>query len=502
MKRQFAKNLTSNWAVYIVSAVTSFFLMPYVLAKTGQAALGVWILVGSFTGYLGLFDFGIGFAVVRYVARYQQTGESRRRNEIVATSFYAGIILSALVLAATIYIMYNAAGFFDIPADLIVSSRWVIFLVGLSIALGFPLSIFSEALAGGLWRFDLFNAVALVMALLRVVLTVLFLELGWGLIGLGLAALIGSLAGYIWRARILYRLLPDLSIHPRLASWNTLKSIGGYSFYSFILVLSGRVAYYSDSFVVGIFRGVEAVAVFGIAAKLTEYLRQSVFTMTRLFSPVAARYDPDTDQASLRRLFYDGSRLNLLFSLPLSLVLFFWGAALIRLWVGPEFAASELILEVLLIGHVVSFMQGIGGEILLGVGRHRVFALLSLAAALANVALSIVLIRPLGLAGVAWGTTIPLAVLSLAYLPAATLRLTGGSLGQFLSQVIKPAVLASAAPAILIVATAGRITDPQIFAVLLGIAGILYLPGAYIFGLTHDEKLKAADLLKRARGRF
>jgi len=54
----------------------------------------------------------------------------------------------------------------------------------------------------------------------------------------------------------------------------------------------------------------------------------------------------------------------------------------------------------------------------------------------------------------------------------------------------------------LIVATAGRITDPQIFAVLLGIAGILYLPGAYIFGLTYDEKLKAADLLKRARGRF
>ena len=40
MKRQFAKNLSSNWAVYAASAIISFFLMPYILGKIGQAALG------------------------------------------------------------------------------------------------------------------------------------------------------------------------------------------------------------------------------------------------------------------------------------------------------------------------------------------------------------------------------------------------------------------------------------------------------------------------------
>ncbi len=502
MKRQFAKNLTSNWAVYGASAVISFFLMPYILGKIGQAALGIWILVGSFSGYLGLFDFGIGYAVVRYVARFQRTGEPQQRNEVVATAFYLASILSGIVLIATFLIMYNAVTLFNIPPELAASSRWVILLIGVTIAVGFPLSVFSEALSGGLWRFDLFNIVAMFMAVARVVLTVLFLELGWGLVGLGLAALIVSAGGYFWRAGMLFRLLPDLSIHPRLFSYKVIRMIGGYSFFSFILVLSGRIAFYSDSFIVGYFRGVVDVAVFGIAVKLTEYLRQLIFTMTRLFSPVAARYDPEADRASLKRLFYDGSRLNLLFSLPLSIILFFWGGTFVRLWVGDEFTYSETILQILLIGHVLSFTQGIGGEILLGVGRHRRFAVLSLISAAVNIALSIVLIGPLGLSGVAWGTTLPLALLSLGYVPAATLKLVGGKPAEFLRRVIGPALLAVLAPAIMVVFTAHLIDGFWRFALLAAAAAALYIPGAYFFGLTRSEKAVLSEAGGRILGRF
>lgn len=490
MKRQFAKNLSSNWALYAASAIISFFLMPYILAKIGQAALGVWILVGSFSGYLGLFDFGIGFAVVRYVARYQKTGDIEQRNRVVATAFYLACLLSILVVAATLYIMANAADFFSIPAELVSHSRAVILLIGLSIALGFPLSIFSEALAGGLWRFDLFNKVGLSTAVLRTCLTVAFLEFGWGLAGLGLAALIGSLAGYLWRMKMLFSLLPDLSISPRLIGWKVIKQISDYSFFSFLLVLSGRIAFYSDSFIVGIFRGVEDVAVFGIAAKLTEYLRQLIFTMSRLFSPVAARYDPDSDQASLRRIFYDGSRLHLLFSLPLSMILFFWGGKLIRLWVGDAFGPSQVVLQVLLLGHIVSFLQGIGGEVLLGVGRHRNFAILSLLAAVINISLSVILVRKIGLVGVAWGTTLPLAVLSVGYLPVTTLKLVGGDLKTFIGEVLGKSIGAALAPGILIIYSADRINSLPSFIGWGGAVAIVCLITSYVFGLKPAEKAR------------
>lgn len=485
--------------VYIVSALISVALTPYIIAKLGKAAYGVWILVGSFSSYLGLFDFGIGYAVVRFVARYQQTGEVEKRNEVIATSFYAAALLAVLVLGATVFLIIKAAALFNIPADIVGESQLVILLVGLSIAFAFPMGIFSEALAGGLWRYDLFNKVSLTIAVARTALTVALLELGWGLPGLGVAVLAGSLAGYIWRARLLYTLLPDLSIKLRLVTFNVFRQIGDYTFYSFLLVLSGRIAFYSDSFIVGLYRGVEDIAIFGIAVKLTEYLRQLVFTLTKLFSPVASRYHPDSDKEALKRLFYTGTRLNLLFSIPLAAGLFFWGGPIIRLWIGPAFDYSTVILQILLIGHVLSFTQGISGEILLGVGRHRVFAGLSLLAALINIVLSILLVQKIGLVGVAWGTTIPLAVLSLAYLPAATLRLVDGRLEEFIRQALMPVIRATALPLVIIIAASYYLNDGWRLAGSMAVTAAVYGLTGYLWGLTRDEKDKIRSEISRFR---
>lgn len=453
-------------------------------------------MVGSFSGYLGLFDFGIGFAVVRFVARYQKMGDVRSRNEIIATAFYVAMILALLVMAVTVFIMLNAASYFDIPSDLIASTQGVILLIGLSIAIGFPLSIFSEALAGGLYRFDLFNIISFLMAIFRTVLTVILLESGSGLTGLGVAALSASIIGYLWRLRMLRKLLPDLSIRPRLVSRRVIQKIGNYSFFSFILVLSGRIAFYSDSFIVGFFKGIEAVAVFGIASKLVEYLRQLTFTLTRLFSPVASRLDPDTDKQELKRIFFDGSRLNLLFSLPLSLILYFWGGALIRIWVGSDFSYSVVILQVLLIGHLASFTQAISGEILLGVGRHQTFALFSIAGAIVNIILSIILVKKIGLLGVAWGTTLPLILISIIYLPVAAIRLVETTLGYYLREAILPAVLSSLVPGIFIFIVVDKISNYIDLVYLLVIFGLMYVPLAWFIGLKKFERDKIISAIK------
>jgi O-antigen/teichoic acid export membrane protein len=147
-------------------------------------------------------------------------------------------------------------------------------------------------------------------------------------------------------------------------------------------------------------------------------------------------------------------------------------------------------------------MQGIGGELLLGTGRHRSFAVLSLAAAAANIVLSILLIGPLGLNGVAWGTTVPLMLLSLAYLPAATMRLVGGSPSEFARRVVAPALAAVVAPAALIIGTSGSIETYRQFAVYIVLTGVLYLPGAYLFGLTASERDKLKELRRLISRRF
>lgn len=484
----------------------SLFLTPYIIDKIGVTAYGVWILVGSFSGYFGLFDFGIGFAVVRYVARYQETGEVEKRNEVISAAFYIASFLAAVVAVVVLVVIIKAPAWFDLPPEMIISARVVIGLVGFAVAVGFPLSIFSRALAGGLYRFDLFNKVSLIMGASQVMLTVFLLELDYGLYGLGLAAFFGSTIGYLWRLKILIKLIPDLKVRFQYLTRPILRKIGGYSIYSFILVLSGRVAFYSDSFIVGYLLGLEEVAIFGLAAKLVEYLRQLTFTVTNLFSPIASRYDPDLDKKSLKRIFYDGSRLNLLFSLPISLIMFFWGSVLIKLWIGPEssssFSASGLILQVLLAGHILSFVQSVGGEIMLGVGRHRVYSIVSLGSALLNILLSIVLVKKIGLIGVAWGTTIPLTLLSLGYLPWATLKLVDGRPLEFIRQAIIRPALVALLPGVMVYA--GRDYIDGLAALLYGslAVALVYAIIAYFIGLRRSERERIRVELARVWRNF
>jgi O-antigen/teichoic acid export membrane protein len=148
-----------------------------------------------------------------------------------------------------------------------------------------------------------------------------------------------------------------------------------------------------------------------------------------------------------------------------------------------------------MIGHLLSFMQGIGGDILLGVGRHRLLALLSLGSAVVNIVLSVILVQIIGLPGVAWGTTIPLSLLSLFYVPFAAIRLVGGRPLAFLREAFLPPLAASVLPALFIIVASRRLTSLWEMAAALIILAVIYLLSAYLIALKPEEKIRIRSIL-------
>jgi len=68
----------SNWAGFACSSVTFFFLSPFVFHHLGNSAYGIWVLIGSLTGYLGLFNLGVRGALTRNVARFHNGSQLPR----------------------------------------------------------------------------------------------------------------------------------------------------------------------------------------------------------------------------------------------------------------------------------------------------------------------------------------------------------------------------------------------------------------------------------------
>jgi O-antigen/teichoic acid export membrane protein len=98
----------------------------------------------------------------------------------------------------------------------------------------------------------------------------------------------------------------------------------------------------------------------------------------------------------------------LLIAFPVASVFFIMGGDFIALWMGPGYSGSAPVLTVLTIAMLAHFMEMPGHTILMGLCKHKIVAFLTMTQALVNLGLSILLVRRLGIMGVALGTAIPM----------------------------------------------------------------------------------------------
>ena len=125
----------------------------------------------------------------------------------------------------------------------------------------------------------------------------------------------------------------------------------------------------------------------------------------------------------LRQLFIQGTRISLAMVVPIATGLSLLAEPLVLAWVGPDFAGSVPIIHILTIAVAIRVGNSTATTLLKGSGQHRLLATSNLLIAGANLAMSIVLVRHLGLIGVALGTLIAVASVSIFVLfPAACRR--------------------------------------------------------------------------------
>src|SRR5436305_13251233 len=107
-KLEIVKNVSSNWFALGLNVLVGIFLSPYVLHHLGDEAFGLWVLIFSLTGYYGIFDFGIRSSLVRYVSKFEATGDKDQLSRLINTSLFTytcvGVFLMLLTVVGSLYV--------------------------------------------------------------------------------------------------------------------------------------------------------------------------------------------------------------------------------------------------------------------------------------------------------------------------------------------------------------------------------------------------------------
>jgi len=161
--------------------------------------------------------------------------------------------------------------------------------------------------------------------------------------------------------------------------------------------------------VIGGFMGVGWIPHFTVANSVIIYLMEFVVAIAAVVMPTATRLQTQGKIPELREIFLKWSKIAFSITMIVGLFLLVLGPRFIAWWVGPQFERSAgQVLQVLMVSYLVFLpIRGVALPILMGLGKPRLPTIGFLVAGVVNLVLSIVLVRPLGIAGVALGTAIP-----------------------------------------------------------------------------------------------
>jgi O-antigen/teichoic acid export membrane protein len=149
-----------------------------------------------------------------------------------------------------------------------------------------------------------------------------------------------------------------------------------------------------------------------------DYATDFVSSMAQIFVPMSSQSDALGELKSLRQIFVSGNRMCALAALPISAILIIFGKSVIEIWVGARYvSASYPVLLILLIPSTLTLMQAASSRVLFGMGKHQMLAKVTLAEGIANLVLSVILVRKFGIVGDAVGTAIPLCCTVVLFLP-------------------------------------------------------------------------------------
>jgi O-antigen/teichoic acid export membrane protein len=206
------------------------------------------------------------------------------------------------------------------------------------------------------------------------------------------------------------------------------------------------------------------------------------------------------DAAMLRQVYLVGLRLTFALYAAIGAALITLAAPFLSAWVGHKFASSADIVVILTIAAVFEALMLASANPMLGMSRHRPIAMLALASAVLNLALSIVLIGVMGVEGVALGTLIATTIEAAIALPYGA-RTVGVRLGQVVRGVIVPS-LAPLVPAVAVMLVLRDAAAPTSLIAIIAtgavgsiVYGICYL----VLPVTASERGLVLGLVSRLR---
>ncbi len=407
-KNIFIFGASASYISFIISTIVGLISIKIGLNYFGPTTYGLWLIIYSVIGYFQIANFGISLSSMNQIAYTSNIIYQRViiKRSIIILSLSSIIIFFVIMLIPRVMPGWNFI-FGKIPISMQNEATKALFIVLILFLAHLPTTIFSSAFSGlqEIHWTKIYGAVSSLASLIALYITI------W------VNGSLITLALFVGISRLIIELISGIHLfifHPKIQPWLKANNINEPSYRTIFsngirflgLQISAIIILNTDNIIISHYLGPSKVPQYAVAFKLFYVGITMINMIGTVLWPMYARAIGKKDWAWINRTYNSTITTITIFGSMLWVGGILFSEEIIKLWVGSDMYGGILLIFALGgYGYMVSFV-GNNISLLNALNPTTTQLLVFSLDALFNIILSLLLIKPLGIAGVALGTFI------------------------------------------------------------------------------------------------
>ena len=379
-----------------INIIAGLLFTPWMINTIGKADYGLYTLALSVIS-LFVFDFGIGQAVTRFIAKHLAEGNQDKANNCLSLVyklyFFIDIFIFAILICLYLFIpqIYQ-----ELTTDEIEKFKFIFIAVAFFSVISFPFIPINGVLTAN-EKFIQLKLCDLFHKLFIVIFMTICLWMGYGLYALVCVNIIAGLLTIVLKLYFIKR-NTSTAVNFAYRNKNEFREILSFSGWVTIKSLSERMIFTLSPTILGMVAGSVEIALFGIANVIEGYVYSFAGALNGLFLPKVSKIAADS-HGDIMPLMIRVGRL-LFFITGLIIVGFIVvGEEFIHLWLGSGYEISYFASVLIILPSLAYVPQEIGCSAIAVHNKVKYQAIVYVIMGFSNVVLGYILAKSYGCLG-------------------------------------------------------------------------------------------------------
>ncbi|MDD3174780.1 MAG: oligosaccharide flippase family protein [Herbinix sp.] len=409
--------LILSYITLLASSVLAIVLTPFMLRSLGAVEYGLYQSISSFIGVLAVLDFGTGITATKNISELRLRGDKEGESNYLATQMIINVIIAIIILVIGVIFAFSVDTIFQkgFSEGELSKARLLAFLYVINVIV----TMFGNTFQGvitGYQKFAVSNAFSLGKILVRFLLIFILLSLGMDSIAISIADIVATSAFTI--VCMIY-VIPGLKVRILLKKldMNLFLSTMAFSAALFLQTIVNQINNSIDKVLLGALMGGVAVTLYSVAMSVYLIYGSLSGAVRNIMLPDAVKLiNNNATGDEITSFVIKGGRFQFA---VLGYILFGFilvGKEFIYLWVGDGYEVSWYITMILMVPTLFQLSTNISETILDAMGKRMIRSVILLTGALFNLAMTIVLVKKMGVIGAPIATAVSSIIFGLVIL--------------------------------------------------------------------------------------